>query len=71
MMEDVGIQGKVKNEIGQTSIIKMSTANVPCEVMCQITEQKNLNSLDYCSDLLEVVMRTIKPILRATNQIGV
>ena len=73
MVEDVGIQDKMMNKIGQQiTITSMSVANVPCEVICEITQHKNLNSLDCYDDSLKVVrdaaMRTIELAQGTTNQ---
>ena len=62
------VEGKVTNKTGRRTITRMSLANVPQNVMCQITGHKNANSLDRYDDSLEVAckaaMQTLEPLAR-------
>ena len=69
MAEDVGVEGRITNKSSRkTTITRMSLANVPQSVMCQITGYKNANSLDRYDDSLKVAceatMQTLEPITR-------
>ncbi|KAG0590571.1 hypothetical protein KC19_1G110600 [Ceratodon purpureus] len=55
MASEANIEGKITNKSGRrTAITRMSIANVPRNVMCEITGHKNPASLDRYDDTLDV-----------------
>jgi hypothetical protein len=70
------VEGKVTNKTGRrTAISRMSIANVPRDVMCQITGHKSQSSLDRYDDSLEVAreaaMRTLEAADAGLSQVDV
>ena len=68
MASTTKVEGKVTNKIGQRiAISRMFIANVPRDVMCQITGHKSQSSLDRYDNSLEVAREAAMCTLEAAD----